>query len=56
MLEILSARLLEIREWWDAGVLSERGFTGAEVSRLISALFENTQLRQQTLQHIGGGP
>ena len=54
MLEILSARLADIREWWDAGVLSERGLTAPEVCHLITALFENTQTRKQVLEHIGG--
>ena len=55
VLEVLSARLLEIREWWDAGVLSARGFTAAEVTHLITALFEDTSLRRETLQHIDAG-
>ena len=35
VLEILNARLLDIREWWDAGALTQRGFTAAEVGRLV---------------------
>ena len=55
LLEVLSARLLEIREWWDSGGLSERGYTAAEVTHLITALFEDTPLRRETLQHIDRG-
>ena len=54
LLEILAARLADIREWWDAGVLSERGLTAPEVCHLITALFENTQTRKQVLEHVGG--
>jgi len=52
VLEILNARLMDIRDWWDAGALAARGFTAAEVGRLVSALFEATELRQRTLDHL----
>ena len=40
VLEILNARLLDIRDWWDTGALTQRGFSAAEVGRLVRfALF-----------------
>ena len=52
VLEVLNARLMDIRDWWDAGSLAARGFTAAEVGRLVNALFEATELRQRTLDHL----
>ena len=49
---ILGARLVDIREWWGNGRLRAHGLSAQEVSHLIEALFEDTDLRQEVLGFV----
>lgn len=47
LLEVLNARLADIREWWATGALQARGFGAPQVAHLVRALFEPTEMRAQ---------
>lgn len=51
-MEILSARLVEIRSSWLSGDLQSHGLSVAEVLHLVLALFEDTDLRQEVVRDI----
>ncbi|EIE23685.1 hypothetical protein COCSUDRAFT_63210 [Coccomyxa subellipsoidea C-169] len=52
VLFVMGARLLEIDQRWKDGGLERAGLTADEVVHLIEALFEDTDLRSEVLQHI----
>ncbi len=52
LLWVLGARMKEIQGRWEARWLQRAGFTRAEVTHLISAIFEDTDLRKQVLSAI----
>lgn len=52
LLGILEARLGQIVEWWDGGVLKAAGFTAEEVRRLIYACFEHSEYREDCIGHV----
>lgn len=52
IIEILSARLVDIQQRWQSGRLQQLGFTEAETVHLIVALFEDTDLRQTVIRGI----
>lgn len=52
LLELMGARLVEIKEWWEDGQLSAAGFSAEEIKHLVRALFEETDLREQVLAII----
>lgn len=54
LLEILNARLADIRDWWSSGALQMRGFQAEQTAHLIRALFDHTDLRSQVLAEIEG--
>ncbi|GMH36375.1 hypothetical protein BSKO_04243 [Bryopsis sp. KO-2023] len=52
LMEIFEARLAAIVEWWEAGELQRTGFSGSEVRRLIYALFEHSDWREECIAKI----
>ncbi len=54
LLEVLNARLADIREWWTTGALQARGFGAPQVAHLVRALFEPTEMRAQVMSRTVG--
>lgn len=54
LLQIFDARLRMIVEWWEAGELQKLGFTVQEIRRLIWALFEHSDFREECIERIEG--
>lgn len=54
LLQIFDARLRMIVEWWEVGELQKLGFTVQELRRLIWALFEHSDFREECIERIEG--
>lgn len=54
LIDVFDARLSAIVHWWEKGDLQKAGFDASEVQRLIWALFEHSDFREECIERISG--